>query len=82
MTLAIFNLLLACFLEPKIPCLMELTSLQAYSLQDWGEKKLQQIKTRNKTLNCSADIVGYDSDMLSLSLVVAQTSLLGSVESS
>lgn len=29
-TLAIFNLLLA--------CLMELTSLQAYSLQDWGEK--------------------------------------------
>lgn len=29
-TLAIFNLLLA--------CLMELTSLQAYSLQDWGKK--------------------------------------------
>lgn len=50
------------------------TGLQPTGL---GGKKLQQIKTRNKTLNCSADIVGYDSDMLSLSLVVVQTSLLG-----
>lgn len=55
------------------------TGLQPTGL---GEKKLQQIKNRNKTLNCSADSVGYDSDMLSLSLIVAQTSLLGTVESS
>lgn len=55
------------------------TGLQLTGL---GGKKLQQIENTNKTLNCKSDIVGYDSDMLSLSLVVAQTSLVGTVESS
>lgn len=55
------------------------TGLQPTGL---GGEKLQQIKNRNKTLDCNAHIVGYDSAMLSLSLVVAQTSLVGTVESS